>query len=195
MIDARSTTKLLLLTILLVVFIVGCSADNNDQLMAVSYTEKGTLYCLAASNSQFNIADIVDGGECGEDYARQGDLYDYMGSGSGFWVPPSETTCETQYAVRLTPGGPTFFFITHSLSDVGIEIHKAGESAIESRQLRENATCSVDFWVFSDPVEGDMLELRLGERTIPITIGDITARGGGGVSSLEPIGDQIRIGM
>ena len=183
----------LIVAMLFALLLLGCSADDNGQVRAVSHTEAGKLYCIASSGTKVNIADIVDGGECGEDFARQGDLYDHIGSGSGFSVPPQEADCITQVAYRLSSNGPTFLFIVHSLAEDGLEIRKPGESAIERRELRADSTCFIDFWVLSGVKEGDVFEIRLRDRTIPITIGDITSRGGG-VSTLEPIGDEVRIG-
>ena len=180
MIDTGPAKNLFLLTTLVAVFTLGCSVDENDQLTAVSYSEKGMLYCVASSESRVNIADIVAGGECGEDFARQGDLYNYIGSGSGFSVPAEDTDCITQVAYRLSSvskGDPTFLFLVHSLAEERLELRKTGESAIERRELRADSTCLIDFWVLSDAKEGDTFEIRLGERSISAAIGDITSRG------------------
>ena len=181
----------LIVAILFALLLLGCSSDDNSQVRAVSYTEAGKLYCIASSGTKVDIADIVDGGECGEDFARQGDLYDHIGSGSGFSVPPQEADCITQGAQRLSSNGPTFLYIVHSLGENGIEIRTSEESAIERRELRADSTCLIDFWVLPDAKEGDVFEIGLRDRTIPITIGDITS---GGVSGLQPISDEIRIG-
>ena len=198
MIVTGPARNLFLLTTLATIFVLGCSVDENDQLTAVGYSEGGVLYCVTASGSQVNIADILEGGECGEDFARQGDLYNYIGSGSGFSAPPKDADCVTQVAYRLSSvslGDPTFLFIAHSLAEEEFEIRKADDSTIERRALRTDSTCLIDFWILSDAKEGDMFQIRFGEHTIPITVGDITSRGGGGgVRSLSPIGDEVLIG-
>ena len=181
----------LIVAILIVLLLFGCSAEDTSQVRTVSYTEAGKLYCIASSGTKVDIADIVDGGECGEDFARQGDLYDHIGSGSGFSIPPQEADCITQFAQQFSLNGPTFLFILHSLGENGIEIRTSEESAIERRELRADSTCFIDFWVLPDAKEGDVFEIRLRGRTIPVTIGGITS---GGVGGFQPINDEIRIG-
>ena len=195
MMETKFAKNLLIPAILLAFLLLGCSDNEKiDKYQAVSYTEASELYCIASSGSRINVADIVDGGECGEDFAKQGDLYPNIGSSSSFSAPPQEPDCVTQVAYSWDSDGATFLFIAHSLGEDGLEILKPGESAIKRRELRTDSTCFLDFWVLSEIKEGDVFEIRLTDRTIPITIGDITSRGGGGTSGLEPIGDEIRIG-
>ncbi len=195
MMETTFAKNLLIPPILLAFLLPGCS-DNEpiDKYQAVSYTESDELYCIASSGSRINIADMIDGGECGENFAKQGDLYDNIGNSSSFSAPPQEPDCVTQVAYSWDSDGATFLFIAHSLGEDGLEILKPGESAIKRRELRTDSTCFIDFWVLSEIKEGDVFEIRLTDRTIPITIGDITSRGGGGTSGLEPIVDEIRIG-
>ena len=195
MVKPRFAKKLLIPAILLAFLLPGCSDnETTDKYQAVSYAEAGELYCVASSGSRINVAHIVDGGECGEDFAKQGDLYDNIESNSSFSAPAQEHDCVTQVAYSWDSDGATFLFIVHSLGADGLEILKPGESAIKRRELRTDSTCFIDFWVLSEIKEGDVFEIRLTDRTIPITIGDITSRGGGGTSGLEPIVDEIRIG-
>ena len=188
-------THLIVATIF-ALLLLGCSVNGNSQVRAVNFTEAGKLYCVASSGSRVNIADIVAGGECGEDFVRQGDLYDHIGSGSGFSVPPEEADCTTQVATKWSVNGPSFIFIVHSLGENGIEIRTPEESVIERRELRADSRCFIDFWVLPDVREGDVFEILLSNQTIPITVGKInSSRGGGAVSGLEPIGDEVRIGI
>ena len=187
--------KLVVPIMLLAFFSTGCS-DNEEEasFQAVSYTQTGELYCIASSGARINVGHIVEGGECGEDFATQGDLYDNVGNLSSFLLPTQEPDCVTQTAFSWDSEDPTFLFIVHSLGEEGLEVLMSTESAIKRQELRKDSTCSVDFWVLSEIKEGDVFEIRLADRTIPITVGDITSRGGGGVSSLSPIGDEVRIG-
>ncbi len=193
--SAKPVFPVFLQTVLPVFLLLGCSAnENNDENRVVSYTEADELYCIASTGSRIEIADIVDDGECGEDFAKQGDLYSYTGSSSSFLTPPQEADCITKVAYSWRSDGASFLFMVHSLGEDELEILKPGESAIERRELRADSTCFIDFWVLSEIKEGDVFEIRLTDRTIPITIGDTTSRGGGGTSGLEPIGDEVRIG-
>ena len=179
----------------LALLVLGCSDKaQNEEYQIASYTEGGQLYCIASSGSRINIADIVDGGECGEAFAKQGDLYANIGGGSSFLVPPQAPDCVTQVAYSVDADGPTFLFVVHSLGEDGVEILKPEKPTIPRNEFRRDSTCLIDFWVLSGITEGDLFEIRLTDHTIPIMIGDITSGAGAGTSSLTPLGDELLIG-
>lgn len=187
----KTVNNRLVASILAGLLLAGCAYfEWSDEYHVVSYSDGMELYCIASSGSRIYIGDIVNGGECGEDFAKQGDLYPHSESGSSFLIPPQEPDCITQFAYDWNSTGPTFLFIVHSLGEDGLEILDAGESVIERRELRRDSTCLIDFWVLSAIQERDTFKIRLADGTIPVTV----SPGGGGVSSLKPIGNGILIG-
>lgn len=183
---------LLSAAVVLTLFAIGCTEENDNDYHFVSYSQDGQLYCVGSSSSRIYVADIVDGGECSEDFVRQGDLYDYIGLGSSFLAPPQEPDCVTQRAYRWNLEEPAFLFIVHSLGEEGVQVVTPEESAIERRSLRMDSTCFIDFWVLPEIQQGDVFEIRLPDREVLLNINDLTSSPGGGtVSGPEPLADEI----
>lgn len=190
----KTIKKIYILTILLVGILLACSkSDEGGQTFGYT-ADTGELYCVAISESRVDVAEILEGGECGEKFLKQGDLYEPMGSGGSFPLPAQTPDCKLQIANKYFADGPIFLFIIHSLGEEGIELLKQEKPEINRRHLKTDSTCSIDYWILSEANEDDVYAISLEGRTIPIIIGDITSKGAGGVSTPSTVTDRYRIG-
>ncbi len=170
----------------------GCSSSSDDSesvvMPLISYEHSGQMYCIATSTDRVFIAEIGEGGECGEEFAAAGDMYEPMGMGAGFNVGSAvldESVIQEAKAWYSAPG-PIFFFVSYPSDGQSPELRSADadtEYPFTSMIEGDHVSVAVTMIPKTDPE--DAFELRVGDQLTPITISDLWVGGVGGFSEID----------